>query len=269
MRRAGYDVSRGETWALNEFMLPVLTDPETRQQMREFARGLYEGGEPARGIVFNVVPFQDSDDVPEYKAELQRWLEDTPFWVDMEKYVDVWADEVYVDAESCCVGAASQATRASRLNEYLQHRLTLAEAGPAAVDAARRFLTHAYLPLGNGAWQWSFGFGYTQIEPEQMERLVSDQVFAMRLFSATRASREAQSRIGFAWAPRDPSGALTLAFLAESERLLARLSAAIRDSARTYTPADACGPPPRRRWCDCDVPDAQFETAWASFNSWD
>jgi hypothetical protein len=237
--------------------------------MRDFARGLYEGETPARGLVFSVVPFQDSDDVPEYKTELQSWLEDAPFWKDMEKYVDVWADEVYVDAESCCVTSSELAIRAARLNDYLQHRLALAEAGPASVDAAQRFLTHAYLPLGNAAWQWDFGFGYTQIELEQMERLISDQVFAMRRFSATRTSREAQSRIGFAWAPRDPSGALTLPFLKETEQLLARLSAAIRDSARTGTADDACGQGPVRRWCKCDLPGAQFETVWASFSRWD
>jgi hypothetical protein len=269
MRGAGYDPRHGETWAINEFMLPVLTDLDARRGMRDFARGLYEGSGHAQGLVFAVVPFQDASDVSGYKKQLKSWLEDGSFWTDMERYVAVWADEVYVDAESCCVAGASITARAPRLNEYLQHRLTLAEAGPASAGAARRFLTDAYLPLGNAAWQWSFGFGDTSIGLVQMQRLVSDQVFAMRLFSASRTSREAQSRIGFAWAPRSATGRMTPGFALETERLLVRLSAAIHDSARTRSPAGACGAGGESRWCDCDVAGAEFEDAWASFTRWD
>lgn len=269
MEAAGYDPRRGETWALNEVMLPVLTDPEARDQTREFVRGLYEGGSgPSRGLVYDVVPFQNDSDVGEYKQQLKRWLEDTPFWAEMERDVRVWADEVYVDAQSCCVAGADLATRAARLNEYLQHRLTLAEAGPASVETARRFLRHAYLPLANGAWEWDFGFGDTELPAAQMERLVSEQVYAMRAFAVARRSREAQSRLGLAWAPRPPTGMPQDAFVAASGRLLGRLATSIHDSGRRGEAAAACGPPGRRTWCSCDVPGSSFAEGWSAFSSW-
>ncbi len=265
MARAGYDVARGETWALNEIMLPALTSEATRRQMQEFVRGLYEGdGQPAKGIVFSVVPLQDAANVAQYKRQLERWLEDAPFWAAISRAVDVWADEVYVDAQSCCVPGSSLAVRAARLNEYLQARLTLAEAGPLRAAAARAFLARAYVPLGNAAWAWSFGFGNTMIRLEQMKQLVSEQLYAMRLFSASRA--EAQSRVGFAWAPRDPSGQLTRQFVVDTNSLLARIASAIQHAVAAGRPEAACGP--RGRWCRCQVPGAAFATAWASFASW-
>lgn len=56
MADAGYDVTKGETWAVNEFSSAVRRgDGNARANMRELVRGLREGapGMPeARGIVF-------------------------------------------------------------------------------------------------------------------------------------------------------------------------------------------------------------------------
>jgi hypothetical protein len=99
MAQRGLDVSAGETWALNELPEEVLEDvPGWRADIREFLRGLYDGGAnmpKARGIVFNIGPFSDERDLSAYKASLEEWLTDEPFWSDLETYVDFFAHEVY------------------------------------------------------------------------------------------------------------------------------------------------------------------------------
>jgi hypothetical protein len=76
MERLGY-----ETWAINEFMLPIASDPTVRRQMASFAQGLAAGKRPLlRGVLFHVAPFQRSSDVAAYKRQLEGWLTDSPFW---------------------------------------------------------------------------------------------------------------------------------------------------------------------------------------------
>ncbi len=66
-----------------------------------------------------------------------------------------------------------------------------------------------------------------------MERLISEQTFAMRRFSAERVNREAQSRIGFAWAPRSASGEAGPGFTKATEKLLRRMADSILVERRT------------------------------------
>jgi hypothetical protein len=82
---AGYDVSLGDTWALNELSSAVRRgDGSSRSDVRDFVRGLYEGqGAPAKGVVFVSGMAQSTGDLSTYKANLQRWLQDSPFWTDM------------------------------------------------------------------------------------------------------------------------------------------------------------------------------------------
>jgi hypothetical protein len=273
MAEAGYDVAKGDTWAVNEFPSSVRTGAGTaRASARDFVRGLYEGdgARPSRGAVFVVGVGQATPDVTLYQTNLQNWLTDSAFWADMASYVGDWSQEVYPDVRNYAVPGAPVTTRRDYLNDYLQHERVLAGAGPPAIDAARAYLSSAYSPLANAAWQWDFGYGWTMVSVDQMQAFVSAQTYALRYSSATGG--QAQDHWGFAWAPRNATGLSSGDFAAQTGAILDRLAVAIRDSGGQSDPADpgngACGPPGQSVWCGGDLPGARFTEAWKSFRTW-
>ena len=80
MAEAGYDVSRGDSWALNELTSAVRRgDGNARPNVREFLRGLYEGDgtRPTKGAVLVIGFGQRTGDVsvvPEHAAVVARRL---------------------------------------------------------------------------------------------------------------------------------------------------------------------------------------------------
>jgi hypothetical protein len=272
MAAAGYDVSLGDTWALNELGTAVRRGTgNARANIREFLRGLYEGdGRPTRGAALVVGFGQRSSDVSAYQTTLQNWLADSAFWADMATYVNDWTQEVYGDVRSWAAPGAPVSARREALNDYLQHKLVLANAGPPTIETARAYLRTAYSPLANATWERETGYGWTMVSAEQMASYVSAQVHALRYFSAT--SGQPQDHWGFAWAPRNGTGMSPADFAARTGLILDRLAAAIRDSAGTPDPADpgsaACGPPGQNVWCAGDVAGAALTGAWRSFRTW-
>jgi len=220
MQTAGFDVSKGDTWALNEVGSPsntklgvdVFTNAGTaRADMREFVRGLYTGAAgmaPSPGLVFVADPLQMSSDLAQYKTQLQDWYADSAFWSDMSRYVRFWGQETYADARAWGVADSGLATRGDHLDDYFQYANLLAQAGPGSVNAARSFLQAAYTPIGNAAFPQpapeanpgGIGFGYTAISPTSMQNFVSTQIYALRAFHAAGAST-AGDQFGFAWVP--------------------------------------------------------------------
>ena len=274
MAQRGLDVEKGETWAFNELPSEVLAGaPGARAEVLEFMRGLYDGdpGMPkARGIVFNLwVPSTtDATEVAAYKTNLRAWLTDEAFWSELDRYVDVFAHEVYVSALSWGVGGTELPRRAKRLNEYFQHMAVLADDAPKSFQAARDFLHRTYLPLANAAWPHS-GIGDTHLlDDKLMQQFASAQVYALRRFAEAYPRIVPQGLIGFGWAPifqfpgYSPEG---------RDRIAARLARAIRDSIGEppSTFKDACGPFGERVLCDGDVPGAEFDTVWSIFDDWD
>jgi hypothetical protein len=272
MAAAGFDVSKGDIWALNELPSSVraIAGPD-RANAREFVRGLYqgEGGPPVKGTVFVIGVGQRSNAVPLYQNNLQNWLTDSAFWTDMSAYVSDWSQEVYSDFRSYGVPGAPPATRRDYLNDYLQHALVLAGVGPPAIDAARAFLQATYSPLANAAWQWDSSYGWTMVPFDQMEDFVSAQTYALRAFSV--AGGQPRDHWGFAWQPRNATGLTSPDFTNQTAAILDRLAIAIRDSAET-NPTDpgggACGPPGQSTWCGGDLTGAAFTEAWKSFRTW-
>src|SRR5205823_7893775 len=87
MAAAGFDVSAGDTWAVNELSSVVRQGGGSgRQNARDFIRGLYtgDGGGAVRGIVFVVGVSQTGGALDQYQARLQDWLEDASFWSDVK-----------------------------------------------------------------------------------------------------------------------------------------------------------------------------------------
>ncbi len=259
---AGYDVSGGDTWALNELSSAVRRgDGSSRTNAREFVRGLYEGdGTPSKGVVFVSGMGQSTADLSTYKANLQRWLQDSPFWTDMAAYVSDWSQETYGDARLYGVADASMATRGAYVGEYLQHELTLAKAGPAEIDAARSFLEARHGALANGAWAWDAAYGWTAVPFAQMQDYVSAQVYAHR------SAGQAVDRIGFAWAPKNLTALSTTDYNAQTAAILDRLAAAVRDSGAA--PEAACAPAGENVWCAAAVEGAAFTDTWKTFATW-
>ncbi len=274
MAAAGFDMSNGDRWIVNEFSSAVVRGiGHARADMRELVRGLYDGdGGPAvKGGVFTMLMVgQVTSSVPTYKAYLQDWYRDSPFWNDMGAYVSDWSQELYGDMRTYAVGGSSLLARRSALDDYLQHELTLASAGPDEIAAARTFLQSAYSPLANAAWQYEAGFGWTAVPYDQMEDYVSAQTYALRSFSARTGG--SFDHFGFAWAPKSPLGMSSNDYATQSGALADRLAAAIRDSAQNADPAEpgvgACAPTGENVWCSTAVAGAAFDPAWKTFASW-
>ena len=274
MAAAGYDVSLGDTWAVNEFSSAVRQGTDTaRADARNFVHGLFDGDgtlPTARGTVFIVGIGQGTTYLSVYKTNLENWLQDTAFWTDMNTYVSDWSQEVYGDFRNYGVAGSSLPTRRDYLNDYLEHEVVLADAGPATIAIARSFLRAAYSPLANAAWQYSSGFGYTLLPFDQMENYVSAQTYALRYFSGT--SGQSQDHWGFPWAPNNASGLSSTDFTTQTGAILDRLAAAIHDSAQPLDPSDpgigACGPLGQNQWCGGQIDGAWFNDAWKTFQYW-
>ncbi len=275
MAQAGYDVAAGDTWALNEVPSAARRgDAATRQAIRDFVHGLYQGDgstPPAKGVVFVIGVGSGTTSLNTYKANIQGWMRDSAFWSDMSLYVGDWSQEVYGNVKTYAVPGASLSERRDSLNDYLQHALTLANAGPAGTtDAARAFLQSAYSPLGNAAWAWSASFGWTDVPFQEMQDYVSAQTYAMRSFPAR--SGLGVDRFGFVWSPNNLAGKPKADFGTQTVAILDRLAAAIHDSGQPVDAADpgvgACGPAGQNLWCTAAIDDAAFNTKWKAFAAW-
>src|SRR5215218_11308783 len=134
MAASGFDVASGDSWSVNELSTAVRRgDGDARANVRDLARGLYEGDGAlprAKGAVLITGIGQQTPNLSTYKANLQAWYEDTPFWTDMASYVSDWSQEVYGDVRSYAVAGSSLLERRDTLKAYLGHQLTLANAGP-------------------------------------------------------------------------------------------------------------------------------------------
>jgi hypothetical protein len=263
---AGFDVSQGDTWAINEIGTPSIVDMgrdvfngvgSARIDFRDFVRGLYTGAPgmpPAPGVVFVADPSQITTDLGDYKQGLERWYGDEAFWSDMSQFVHFWAQETYADARNWGVAGASLADRTAHLNDYFQFAGRLAEVDPDA-GAARAFLHSAFTPIANAAYRWGapelmpggIGYGFTDITVPQMQNFIATQTYALR-------SSPAAAGFGFVWDPR----AATAAALATLRDTLAQ---AIRGS--ETDPAGACGT--AFALCDSSLAGAAFTEAWKTF----
>ena len=270
MAAAGYDVALGDSWMLNELNSAVRRgDGNARANVRQFLRGLYEGDgrRPTKGAVLVIGFGQRTSNVSLYQSTLQSWLTDSAFWTDMATYVGDWSQEVYGDLRAHAVPGQPVPVRRDYLNDYLQHKLLLAGAGPPEIEPARAYLREAYSALANGAWPRESAWGWTMVPVEQMAAYLSAQVDALRSFSAT--SGQTRDHWGFAWAPSNTTGMPSGDFAAQTGALLDRLAAAIRDSSvdDPESPGSgACGAD--ESLCAVDLADARHNEAWRSFRTW-
>lgn len=270
MAAAGYDVTLGDSWVVNEFSSAVRRgDGTARASMRDLVHGLYDGGGtlPAvKGGVFVSGMAQSTADLSTYKTNLENWLQDSAFWTDMSSYVSDWSQELYGDVRNYAVAGTSPQDRAASLVDYLEHVLVHANAGPDSVAAARSFLQATDSPLANAAWKYDTAFGWTSVPYDQMKDYVSAQTYALRSFQAKGG--QAQDHFGFAWALKNLDNIDPTEFANETGAIADRLAAAIHDSAQPVDTSDpgigACVP----NWCSTVVSGATFATQWKTFTTW-
>ena len=201
---------------------------------------------------------------------MRGWLADAGFWTEADAAVRFWAQEVYGDIRAWGVTDASRMTRTRHLIDYVMHPLLLARAGGERTSAAEAFLRRTFLPLGNAAWKWRSGFGFTQVDHLMMRHFLSEQVYAIRHDAGTRPAEGPSGRLGFAWAPEnvlDPDPA----FAEKTAGLQARLASAL---ANAYAQGGgsqrgACGPPGDHDWCEGAFEGAAFNDGWSAFSSWE
>ncbi len=264
MSAAGFDVTAGDGWLLNELSSAVRTGTGVaRQNALAFMHGLADDG--AKGVVATAGISQSTPDLSQYKVNLQDWLEDSSFWTEAAGYVSDWAQENYGDVRDYAVGGSTPADRAAAMVQYLGHESALAAVTPAVVGApAQALLSATYVPFGNAAWAWSDSYGWTAVPLGTMEDFVSGQVYADRSLGASTGA--AVDRIGFAWAPSNTLGLSTTDFNTETKALLDRIAAAVHDTDTGDDPAGAAACLPS--WCTTTLAGAAFSGAWQPFSSW-
>lgn len=264
MRAAGYDATRGDTWALNEVGAPsgtplgvdVLKDVGTaREDVADFIHGLHDGedGIQSRGLVFAAEPLHVTVDLTQYEEELESWYADATFWNNMAEHVKFWAQETYADARTWGVADASLAQRAAYLNDYFLHGIRLAQKNRERTAAARSFLADTYTPVGNASFRHDvpnmttgIGFGYTNVGLPGMLSFIAAQTYALRSTTS--------DRFGYAVVPR-------LATPAETTAVEDRVGEAILASAEAAEGACGAG----GEWCEGSVADSAFNDAWKTF----
>ncbi len=263
MAAAGFDVSAGDTWALNELSSAVRKGTAAaRRNALDFLHGLAADG--TKGIVFAAGVGQSTPDPSQYKVNLQDWLQDSSFWTEASAYVSDFAPENYGDVRNYAVPGTSPQQRRDALLQYLAHEGALANAGPASTAAARSVLGQTYVTFGNAAWAWDSAYGWTSVPLGTMQDFVSGQVYAARSFA--HAAGEAVDRFGFAWSPSNTLGLSSADFTTQTASLLDRIAAAIRDTSVPSADAGsaACAP----AWCTTTLAGAAFAPQWQQFATW-
>lgn len=265
MVAAGYDPAR-DTWELNELPSTSRTNATVRQNIRDAVRGLFEGppGSPTmRGAVFIIGHGQGAANVAVYKSALEGWLEDAPFWVDMNRYARWWAQESYANPLNVCVTGDTVAQRASHTNDFFQHVGTLAYASnaPAGVATARSYLSRTYVPVANGVWQSSV-YNTASLTLPQMQNFISGQLYATRAWASSHPYPD--GRVSLAWDHADTATA------DEERALAARIASAIHHAYGNGggDAAHACSPSGAYTFCQCMLSGAAYNTLWQGFTMW-
>jgi hypothetical protein len=266
MVTAGYNVRRGETWAINELPSTIRSRVETRQRAADLIRGLYTGplgSAPSAGAVLIVGVGQSMRNFGPYKAALRGWLQDSGFWTAISRHVAWWGQEVYTSCSLVCVpGRVRIAERSTAINDFSQHIAKLAFAGPGTTAAARALFDRAWTPILTAYWRDTEGYGRNMIPLDTMLKFVSLEVYSARAWAGPRPYPD--GRVGFAW-NQSPRGASA----AETAQLATRLAQAIQGAyGDGGTAAKACSPNGAYTWCAPVLPGAAFNPGWKTFESW-
>ena len=257
MAAAGYDVSKGDTWAVNEFSVrgPHRRGQRPAERARSRPRPLQrDGGPTGKGAVFVVGVGQSVRDTTLYQTNLQNWCGDSGV-LDRHDRVRQRTGRRRSTATSRKYAVPGTSIAAApRLAERLPPAPARPRAGRAARDRARRaryvqsdVAARWRTPPGRG----TSGYGWTAIPSDQMQSFVSAQVYALRVLQ--RRQPASRRTTGASPGRRGTPASRTRDFAAQTGAILDRLAAAIRDSAAGRpirpTPASRRAPGPAAATC--------------------
>jgi hypothetical protein len=128
-------------------------------------------------------------------------LADTATFSTLSQFVFAFSTEVYTSAMCTCESRANASTQMAAVGDFVNHVVSLAEAGVAAgaVDeSVLAFLTASYAPTLNGVWgsesvdprnasHTCHAYGDTNINLENMDGLISLQQEAFVSWFASRS----------------------------------------------------------------------------------
>lgn len=266
MDAAGYNVARGDTWAIVELPASVRTDASLRGNVRDLLHGLHAGAigaTPRTGFV--LMPSQPQSTnvllLPSYRSQVEAFLADAAFWTEIAASTLGFGQETWLDPTKTCVAGASISTLADNVNAYAEHPAILAAAGPASAAAARTAFAATYFPVLDSALGSSTYLTST-LPVAQLQAYVSLQIYATRAFSEGHPTPG--RRVGFVWDDAPKTGTA-----ADLTSVAQRLATAIRGAYDpSGTAASACSSTGATTSCQCVLSGASFNSGWSTFATW-
>ena len=221
MEKAGYDFDHGDHWALNEVPVAALVSGEDRNAVRDLVTGLQGDSSKPTGVIYVVTPPQGQGATPGLEAELRNWFADTSFWKVMEKSAVTHSVEAYASVRDTCAPGATATEQMQELRAYAFQQDTYAQRFVPSAESPVRTVMERSVPLMNAAWSWSEAYGFTAVSVPLMQKFITLQVQA-----TLRVLSDGTPVVGFAWAPKRPSGVSDAAY----GRVLGELTATVRDA---------------------------------------
>ncbi len=266
----GFDPAAGDIWALNELSSAVRQGTGlSRQNMRDFIRGLYDGdgGPPMKGLVWVSGFSQGTAVLDTYKANVKNWLADAQFWQDMSRYVTFFSQEVYGRVDRWGVVGTTPQDRLAPTADYLEHLENLADAGAYVLGNTSLYLALADAPSGNAAWPTpGYEWPVPPVDYTVAAAYAAAQVYAFR---HEQSVRDGDQVFGFAWNPVNLSAPNTIPdFTNKTAFILGQIASAIHatDAPSQEPGLAACGPD--LAWCTGDVAGSVFSIQWLMFHDW-
>jgi hypothetical protein len=265
MDKAGYNVARGDTWAIVELPATVRTDAALRGNVGDLLHGLHAGdigATPRAGFTLlpSVAQGTISILLPQFRTQCETFLSDAAFWTEVGASTIGFGQEAWLDPARTCVNGATIASLADHVNAFAEYPAVLAANGPVGAATARTTLGATYFPVLNGAYL-STTYLTSTLPLAQMQAFASLQIYATRSFGDTHPTPG--RRVGFVW---DETSKVMLP--ADLTAVAARLASAIRGA---YDPAGtaalACSPAGATTSCMCQAGGA-FNDAWSTYSTW-
>jgi hypothetical protein len=265
MDKAGYNVARGDTWAIIELPATVRTDAALRGNVRDLLHGLHVGvvgATPRAGFTLLPSLAQSTNplSLPQFRTQCETFLSDAAFWTEVGASTIGFGQEAWLDPSKTCVSGATIAALSDHVNSFAEYPAILAAAGPVGAATARTTLAATYFPVLNAAYM-SPTYLTSSLPLAQMEAFASLQIYATRAFAD--ANPTPGRRLGFVW-DEGAAAPLPTDLSAVAKRLAAAIHAAYDP---TGTPSFACSPTGATTSCMCQA-GGVFNDSWSMYSTW-
>jgi hypothetical protein len=180
---------------------------QTQARIVAALHGLYQGPnhDDVGGFAADVVEGHNTTNFEPYKNGLMTAYGASSFWKTIRTYLDGFVKETYDRCSQVCVGGdknTAAVTADKGVLNYSYHQRFLAIAAPSpplttTYAAVKTTLAEDYMPLLNAHWDSSLPVYDSMIRPQQMARLINEEVYAARRAATFKFG--SAGRIGFAW----------------------------------------------------------------------